>query len=139
MRNRSGRFLLASDSLRLPLVDCKRGLSLRCRPGQQRTGNREPLRYIGGMPDTISAFEFLAKPPITDVPPVCVLFGEEPLLKREALDRIRSAVLPEEDAELSLTKFDGREVELCEVLDELATVSMFGGGRPMVVVEEADE
>jgi DNA polymerase III subunit delta len=91
------------------------------------------------MPDTISAFEFLAKPPIADVPPVCVLFGEEPLLKREALDRIRAAVLPEEDAELSLTKFDGREVELREVLDELATVSMFGGGRRMVVVEEADE
>jgi DNA polymerase-3 subunit delta len=91
------------------------------------------------MPDTISAFDFLAKPPITEVPPVCVLFGEEPLLKREALERIRSVVLPEEDADLSLTKFDGREVELREVLDELATVSMFGGGRRMVVVEEADE
>jgi DNA polymerase-3 subunit delta len=90
------------------------------------------------MPDTISAFEFLAKPP-ADVPPVCVLFGEEPLLKREALERIRAAVLPEEDADLSLTKFDGREVELREVLDELATVSMFGGGRRMVVVEEADD
>src|SRR5262249_817478 len=94
------------------------------------------VRYIGTMPDTISAFEFLAKPPVTDVPPVCVLFGEEPLLKREALDRIRAAVLPDEDAELSLTKFDGREVELREVLDELATVSMFGGGRRMVAVEE---
>src|SRR5262249_12366766 len=70
---------------------------------------------------------------------VCVLFGDEPLLKREALERIRAAVLPEEDADLSLTKFDGREVELREVLDELATVSMFGGGRRMVVVEEADE
>src|SRR6516165_9110745 len=90
------------------------------------------------MPDTISAFEFLAKPP-ADVPPVCVLFGDEPLLKREALERIRAAVLPEEDAGLSLTKFDGREVELREVLDELATVSMFGGGRRMVVVEDADE
>jgi len=91
------------------------------------------------MPDTISAFEFLAKSPLTNVPPVCVLFGDEPLLKREALDRIRSAELPEEDAELSLTKFDGREAELREALDELATVSMFGGGRRMVVVEEADE
>jgi DNA polymerase-3 subunit delta len=95
--------------------------------------------YIPVMPDTISAFEFLAKPPITDVSSICVLFGEEPLLKREALERIRAAVLPEEDAELSLTKFDGRQVELREVLDELATVSMFGGGRRMVVVEEADD
>jgi len=91
------------------------------------------------MPDTISAFEFLAKPSVTDVPPVCALFGEEPLLKRESLERIRAAVLPEEDAELSLTKFDGRQVELREVLDELATVSMFGGGRRMVVIEEADD
>jgi DNA polymerase-3 subunit delta len=91
------------------------------------------------MPDTTSALDFLAKPPITDVPPVCALFGDEPLLKREALERIRAAVLPEEDAELSLTKFDGREAELREILDELATVSMFGGGRRMVVVEEADE
>ncbi len=73
------------------------------------------------------------------VPAVCVLFGDEPLLKRESLDRLRAAVLTGEDGELSLTVLDGKAVELREVLDELATVAMFGGGRRMVVVDEADK
>src|SRR5215471_17581691 len=91
------------------------------------------------MADSTSAFEFLNQKKAPEVPAVCVLFGDEPLLRREALERIRSAVLTGDDGELSLTTFDGEQVELREVLDELATVSMFGGGRRMVVVDEADK
>jgi DNA polymerase-3 subunit delta len=47
-------------------------------------------------------------------------------------------VLGEEDAEFSLSVFEGRAAELREVLDELATMAMFGGSRRLVVVEEAD-
>ncbi len=68
-----------------------------------------------------------------------MLFGDEPLLKREALERLRAAVLTGDDAEMSFATLDGNKAELREVLDDLATVSMFGGGRRMVVVEDADE
>lgn len=92
------------------------------------------------MADAPTAFEFLSRDPPTTVPPVCVLFGEEPLLKRESLERIRVASSTgDDDDELSLTRFDGKTVEAREVFDELATMSMFGGGRRMVVVEDADK
>jgi DNA polymerase-3 subunit delta len=91
------------------------------------------------MADSTSAFEFLNQKKSPEVPAVCVLFGDDPLLKRESLERIRSAVLTGDDGELSLTTFDGEQVELRTVFDELATVSMFGGGRRMVVVDEADK
>jgi DNA polymerase III subunit delta len=91
------------------------------------------------MPDSIPAFDFLSREKIPTVPAVCVLFGDEPLLKRESLDRLRAAVLTGDDAELSFTSLDGEKVELREVLDEAATMSMFGGGRRIVVVQQADK
>ncbi len=91
------------------------------------------------MAETISAFDFIARKPAEDVPPVCVLFGDEPWLKHEALERLRSAVLDSDQGDLSFTSYAGDSVELRDVLDELATVSMFGGGKRMVVVDEADK
>ncbi|HEY2828006.1 MAG TPA: DNA polymerase III subunit delta [Pirellulales bacterium] len=91
------------------------------------------------MPDSVPAIEFLSRTQAPAVPAFCVLFGDEPLLKRESLDRLRTAVLTGEDGELSFTALDGQQVELREVLDELATLAMFGGGRRMVVVQEADK
>ncbi|MCC7083713.1 MAG: DNA polymerase III subunit delta [Pirellulales bacterium] len=90
------------------------------------------------MSDSNHAFQFLAskQPPV--VPAVCVLYGDEPLLRQESLDRIRAAVLSGDDGDLSLVKFDGRQTEARAVFDELATISMFGSGRRMVVVEDAD-
>src|SRR5262249_6183233 len=96
-------------------------------------------RYNRLMPDSVSAFEFLSRSKTPTVPSVCVLFGDESLLKRESLDRLRTAVLTGDDGELSFTSFDGEQAELREVLDELATLSMFGGGRRMVLVENADD
>lgn len=90
------------------------------------------------MADSNHAFEFLSQKKTPEIAPVCVLFGEEPLLKQESLDRIRAAVLSGEDGELSISKFDGQQADVRAVFDELATVSMFGGGRRMVVVEDAD-
>ncbi|HZZ27039.1 MAG TPA: hypothetical protein VFE46_03450 [Pirellulales bacterium] len=96
-------------------------------------------RYIDAMPDALSAFEFLSREKMPAVPGVCVLFGDEPLLQRESLGRLKAAVLTGEDGEISFTALDGNQAELRTVLDELATVSMFGGGRRLVVVREADK
>jgi DNA polymerase III subunit delta len=91
------------------------------------------------MADATSAFDFLARDKTPTVPAICVLFGDEPLLKGESLERLRASVLSGDDAEMSFTALDGNKAELREVLDELATMSMFGGGRRVVAVEEADK
>ncbi len=91
------------------------------------------------MPDSVAAIEFLAREKTPSVPAVCVLFGDEPLLKSESLARLRTEVLSGEDGELSVTVFDGDDAEAREVFDELATMSMFGSGRRLVVVENADD
>jgi DNA polymerase-3 subunit delta len=90
------------------------------------------------MAGVISALDYLDGPAAHPPARVCVLFGDEPFLKRLALTEVRQAVLGGGDAEFSLARFDGRQAPLRDVLDELSTVALFGGGR-LVVVEEADE
>lgn len=72
-------------------------------------------------------------------PPVCVLFGDEDYLHRQVIGAIRKAVLGEGDAEFSYRVFDGEEASLREVLDELITVSLFGDGQRVVLVDNADD
>jgi DNA polymerase-3 subunit delta len=88
---------------------------------------------------TATAIDWLSKSDTADVPPVCALAGDDGFLKRKVLERVREAVLGGEDAEFSYTAFDGTAVVLSDVLKELATVAMFGGGRRLVVVDDADE
>lgn len=90
------------------------------------------------MPKALHAIEYLAAADQHAPRPVCVVFGNEPFLKRHALARLRREVLPGDDADFSLATFDGPKCELAEVLDELATVAMFGDGRRLVVVDDAD-
>ncbi len=83
-----------------------------------------------------SADAFLTKP--SPPPPVCVVFGDDAFLRQQVLVALRKVVLSEEDAEISLTRFDGPQTELRDVLGELETVGMFGSGQRLVVVEQAD-
>lgn len=69
---------------------------------------------------------------------VCVVFGKDAFLKLHAVKLLRDHVLDGDDAEFSLTRFDGNSVELKEVLREVATRPMFGGDRRLVLVEDAD-
>ncbi len=88
---------------------------------------------------TLTALDYLAHPEKHPVKPVCVVFGSEHFLKLEALDRIRREVLTDEDGEFSYRSFIGDEIEEpCAVFDELSTVALFGGGRRLVVINEAD-
>jgi DNA polymerase-3 subunit delta len=91
------------------------------------------------MSTAIHALDYLAKPEASPAPGVCVLFGDDAFLKRLALAALRSEVLDGDDAEFSLSVLDGTTAEPRDMLDELSTRAMFGGGRRMVVVEEADE
>jgi len=80
---------------------------------------------------------FLSDSQSTEVSGMAVLYGSDRYLKSEALNAITQIYLGEE-RDSSLTKFQGKEIELRTVIDELRTVSMWGDRR-LVVVEDADD
>lgn len=87
----------------------------------------------------VHAFDFLAEKTHAPAPSCCVLFGDEPFLKGLALAELRRLVLGDDEAEFALTRFDGRNAEWRSVADELFTVGLFGAGRRLVVVDDADD
>jgi DNA polymerase III subunit delta len=86
----------------------------------------------------VSAIEFLALPKKHSCGPVCAVFGDEAFLKREVLKTIRRLVFGGDDGEFSLSTIEGDAAQLRDVLDALATVTLFGGERRLVIVEDAD-
>ncbi len=114
------------------------------RPGPHTAGadyiaaRRRPL-YTDGMADKpIAALDYLAKPEKHPPRPVCAVFGDEAFLRRQVILGLRGSVLGGDDGDFSLSTFDGRDAVLRDVLDELAIVAMFGGGRRLALVEDAD-
>jgi len=98
--------------------------------------------YDGCMPPAkpLQALEYLDSPEDRVPPaPVCVVFGAEPFLKRQVLARLRRSVLGEGDGDFSLTTFQGESATFPDVLEELSTLAMFGGGKRLVMIEEADD
>ncbi|HEX4142066.1 MAG TPA: DNA polymerase III subunit delta [Pirellulales bacterium] len=91
------------------------------------------------MTKPIVALDFLARTAKHAPRPICVLFGDEPFLKRHALTRLRGEVLAGHDAEFSSTSFAGPTATLSAVMDELSTLAMFGGGERLVVIDQADD
>jgi len=87
------------------------------------------------MSHTIHAFEFLAKPP-AEIPPAVVLFGNEDFLKRLAKQALTKILVADDDTPFAT--YEGNSLEWRDVMDEVSTVSLFGGGRRLVVVEAAD-
>ena len=90
------------------------------------------------MAKTLHAVDYLAQPGKYLAQPVCVVFGGDAFLRRQSLLKLREAVLGGEEADFSLSVFDGGEAQFRDVLGELGTVAMFGGRR-LVVVEEAED
>jgi DNA polymerase-3 subunit delta len=87
----------------------------------------------------VHALDYLAEKSRSPAPGCCVLFGDEPFLKGLVLVELRRVVLGEDEAEFALTRFDGRNADWRTVSDELLTVGLFGGGRRLVVVDDADD
>jgi len=88
---------------------------------------------------TLHAVDYLANPAKHPPRAVCAVFGDEAFLRRQVLLALRDVVLDGEDADFSLSNFEGRKTEFADVLEELSTLAMFGGDTRLVVVEEADE
>jgi DNA polymerase III subunit delta len=91
------------------------------------------------MSKPLDALDYLAQPKKHPVVGVCAVFGDEPFLKRQVLAALKGQVLEGDDADFSVAVFTGRDVQLRDVNDALATRALFGGGRRMVLVEEADD
>ena len=88
----------------------------------------------------IPVIEYLWK--VTKYPPkpICVVFGDDAFLRSSAVRHLRDQVLAADDAEFSLSLFEGdnKNTTFKEVLQELRTVAMFGGGQRLVRVDDAD-
>jgi DNA polymerase III subunit delta len=82
------------------------------------------------------ASKFLKPNDKTDVLPVVALTGDQRFLKVACLHEIAKRVLGDDD-EFGPSRFVGESADLKAVLDELATVSMWGGRR-LVIVDAAD-
>ncbi len=88
------------------------------------------------MANTVHVFDYLDKPQTHAVRPVTVVFGDEPFLKRLAMGELRHQIFG--DDEPPFATFEGSSVEWRDVIDELSTVALFGGGgKRVVVIEEA--
>jgi DNA polymerase-3 subunit delta len=88
------------------------------------------------MSQTVHVFDYLHAPDKFAPAPVCIVFGDEPFLKQQALQRLRCAVLEDEDA--PFTAFEGTTSQWRDVFDELATVALFGGDKRLALVTSAD-
>jgi DNA polymerase III subunit delta len=91
------------------------------------------------MAKPVDALEFLAHSDKHPASGVCVLFGDDPFLKRLVLAELKDQVLSGGDAEFSATVFTGPTATMRDVSDALATRALFGGGRHLVIIEDADE
>jgi len=92
------------------------------------------------MPHTLHAFDYLAAPASHPPAGVCAVFGDEPFLKQLVLKELRRQVLGDDaDVPVARHECDERPPDWRDVADELATVSLFGGGGPrLVILERAD-
>ncbi|MBN1853533.1 MAG: DNA polymerase III subunit delta [Pirellulales bacterium] len=88
---------------------------------------------------SLSALTYLQNPKEHRPTPCCIVHGGDLFLKRETIAAIRRMLFrEEEDAELSLTRFNGQETEPRDVFDALSTISLFGSAVRLVIVEMAD-
>jgi len=86
----------------------------------------------------VAAIDYLAHPEKHPPGAVCAVFGDEMFLRRQAILCLREAVLGGDDGDFSLSTFEGGNTLFRDVHEVLSTVAMFGGGRRLAVVEEAD-
>ncbi|HWA97667.1 MAG TPA: DNA polymerase III subunit delta [Pirellulales bacterium] len=90
------------------------------------------------MTRTSTAIEFLDADRSATIPGVVVVFGDEPFFHQLVTARLSALVLGDKGGEFSRTVLSA-DAELRDVFDELSTSALFGGGRRLVIIEEADD
>ncbi|HUE74224.1 MAG TPA: DNA polymerase III subunit delta [Pirellulaceae bacterium] len=91
------------------------------------------------MSHTLHALDYLAAPAKHPPAAVCVVFGDDPFLRRQALSALKAQALGGDDSPVTGYDCQERMPQWRDVIDELSTHSLFGGGgRRIVVLERAD-
>jgi DNA polymerase-3 subunit delta len=91
------------------------------------------------MSHTIHVFDYLAAAETHRPAAVCVVFGDDPFLKRQAITAFRLQILGSEETPVTSYDCQERMPEWRDVIDELSTNSLFGGGGPrLVILQRAD-
>lgn len=86
--------------------------------------------------NTTTGLEFLLSP-APPVGPLVAVTGDDGFLKREVLAALRAAFCDGDD-DLDWQAFEGGEAEWRDVADGVSARSLFGGGRPVAAVDDAD-
>jgi DNA polymerase-3 subunit delta len=89
----------------------------------------------------MQAIAFCKQPDAHETGPVVVIYGPVRFLRTSVLRELSRLVLgsdAEDDEDVSITRFSGKEIDLASVHDELRTISMWGDRR-LVVVDDADD
>lgn len=90
------------------------------------------------MPGTIHVFDFLAAEKHRPAA-VCVVFGDDSFLRRQAITTLRRQIIGNEETPASSWDCQERMPQWRDVIDELSTHSLFGGGGPrLLILEQAD-
>jgi DNA polymerase-3 subunit delta len=85
----------------------------------------------------ITGFDVLLEPESITPPAVCAIVGGDGFLQHEVRRALIAAVCsPDEDAAPEI--LDGEIAQLRDVLDAVSEMSLFGSGRRVIVVEDAD-
>lgn len=90
------------------------------------------------MSNTIHAFDFLAAPAKVSPQPTIVLFGPERFLKQLTVQQLLPKLLGAAANEIPIASFDGATALWRDVSAELSTISLFGGGTRVAIVDDAD-
>jgi DNA polymerase-3 subunit delta len=101
-------------------------------------GKAASKKSATGKSAALDALTYLTEPEKHVPEDVCAVYGDESFLKGEVLAALRHQLLGGRDGEFGLSVFAGREVQLRDVRDALSSVSLFGDGQRVVIVEDAD-
>jgi DNA polymerase-3 subunit delta len=86
----------------------------------------------------MNAVDFLNAPEKYEIGPIAAVYGPERHLKRGVFAAILRRELGDNDPDLSMTRYAGKDADVKQVCDELSTVSMWGDKR-LVLIEAADD
>ena len=89
------------------------------------------------MSGPVHAFDYLSEPGKHRAAAITVLFGDEWLLRKLVLDQLQDVLFGAED--IPVASLDGQTAEWRDARDELCSASLFGGGKPrLVIIHDAD-
>src|SRR6478609_8917102 len=84
--------------------------------------------------DVVAPSPYKRMMPKVALKPVYALVGSDPFLQLQKLSELLAQLPPD----IQRADFEGERAELADVLDELRSFAMFGGGK-LVTVRNADE